>query len=166
MLQGGNMKSIICLFTNIDKARLATETLLLSGFELEQMNLIIQETIAKNKLFISDYSLKVEENKSKYPLGGLERLLGGKQAFVLPDAGRVLCAGPEATNTVKTANSKPEKGLKYALMQYQLSESVAEFFKNGVKEGGLLFWIRTEDLKVMEVARIMEYRNGIKIVSF
>jgi hypothetical protein len=160
------MKSIICLFYSIDKARLATETLLLSGFELEQMNLIVQETIAKNKLFISDQSLKLEENKSKYPLSGLERLLGGKQPFVTPDAGRVLCAGPEATTTVKTAISKPQKGLKFALMQFQLSDSIAELYKNGIKEGGLLFWVRTDDLKAMEVARILEYRSGIKIVSF
>jgi hypothetical protein len=163
---GGYMKTIICLFTNIDKARLATETLLLSGFQLEQLNVIVQELIAKNKLFISSQKLKYDENKTKYPLTGLESLLGGKQAMATPDAGRVLCAGPEATSSVKVANFKTDHGLKSALMEFQMPESAAEYYENGIKEGGLLLWIRTDDLKAAEVVRIMEYRNGLKILSF
>jgi hypothetical protein len=160
------MKSVICLFTNIDKARLAAETLILSGFSLEQMNIIVQEPIAKNKLFISDHSLNLQENKEKYPLTGLERLLGGRQSIQTPDAGPVLCVGPEAINTVKAALSKPDQGLKFALSEFHLSGANAEYFRNGVKEGGLLLWIRTDDLKAGEVVKAMEYRNGIRILTF
>jgi hypothetical protein len=160
------MKAVICLFTNIDKARLAAETLILSGFPLEQMNVIVQETIAKNKLFISDHSLNLKENKEKYPLTGLEHLLGGKQSFQTPDAGPVLCAGSEAINTVKAALYKPDQGLKFALSEFHISEANAEYFRNGVKEGGLLLWIRTDDPKAGEVVKAMEYRNGIRILTF
>jgi hypothetical protein len=160
------MITIICLFSDIDKARLATETLILSGFETEQMNIIVQQTIAKNKLFIADQSLKIEENKQKYPLSGLERLLGGKQPITTPDAGPVLCAGQEATNAANAAIYKPDKGLKFSLMESRLSEHDAQYYTNGIKEGGLLFWIRSDDSKAGEVVSILKYRNGLKVHSF
>jgi hypothetical protein len=160
------MKTIMCLFTDIDKARLATETLLLEGFEFKQINVVVQESVAKNKLFISSQALKVEQNRSNYPLNGIERLLGGRQAFPSPDAGPLLCAGPEATTFVNAARYKSDLGLKFSLLGIQLPESIADYFRNGVKEGGLLFWIRVDDNKAGEVVKTMEYRNGLKIVSF
>jgi len=150
------MRIIFCLFPEIDYAKKAIETLLQAGLKEEEMNCIVQEAMAKEYLKIQSNELSYQKGTEQEKLRGLKRLFGGQQPVNVSDTGRIYVAGTVATTMVGAAVEQPEKGLESVLKEFGLSAEIARKYIDGLSEGALLFWSRTDENKSGDVILIME----------
>lgn len=138
------MRSIFALFDTYDDAEAAVRGLLERDFTEDQMNLLIQEQVAKNNLDADLGAVNVRKTNGvgTQSVQGLDALVGGRSAINLADAGVVIAAGDTATTLVRSA---AQSGLQAALEDFLIPETVAEAFASGVADGKILFWIRADD---------------------
>lgn len=165
------MKTIFTLYKNYGYAQAAVEELLNNRFNENYLNVIAQELTVKNSTDLqsnnhhsADRSKNAEKNQVK-----LDQLLVGKKAVPLADAGKVIAAGELAAMLAKFAAS-PEhatavNGLQAALLDFGLAKEAAAKLSNGVKEGQLMLFLRTEDERASEAASILKNQEGLDILT-
>lgn len=153
------METIFGLIRDYDQGDAAVRALLEGGFEPDQINVVLLESIAKNGMEAGQNRIKVEKSEAHGEPGthGLDGLLGGEQVVRVQDVGEIYAAGELATVLTKTASvpGTVNGGLRSALVEFNVSPETAEFFVKGVKAGGLLFFIRTQDEQIGEAAGIL-----------
>ena len=161
------MKIVLGIFKQINDAKSAVSKLLDNGFKEEQMNVIVQENTAKQYLDVNRQEVKVEKTDSlgKKHLKGLDSLLGGVRAIVTPDAGRVFAAGAVASTLAKTAASMNDGGLKGALSDFNVPNETAKDYRDSIANGGLLFWIRTDESQTGDAIIIIENCKAEDVIS-
>jgi len=132
------------------------------------MNVIALEDIAKDAMQIDLEKVKVKKTGQvgEKTVSGLDELLGGQQAVDVPDVGEVFASGSLATMLVRSASAPGavEGGLAAALQDFNLPEDAAESYRSGIKEGSLLFFIRSQDENASDIVQIMRQSKG-KIVA-
>lgn len=153
------MKTIFGLFEIYQDAQAIVNELLDQGFPAEEMNVLIQEKVAKEDMQVNleDANVAVTDEVGEQRLHGLDRLLASQQPVMLPELEEVYAAGELATILAKTAAAPgaADGGLKAALMDFSVPEEVAQAYEAGVKEGGLLFWIRTSDDRAAKATNVL-----------
>ena len=163
------MKTIFCLFNSYREARTAVNRLLEQGFETTDMNAIIRAKNAREEMDINwaKAGVQVTDKVGGQVLYGLDQLIGSQRPVALPDIGQVYAAGEMATILATTAMSlRPmERGLKPALMGFNVPEEKADAYTLGIQEGGLLFWIRTCGVGVPEVVSTLHHQQNAIIAS-
>ena len=161
------MKTVFGLFTNVDNAQRAVVQLFEQGYPQEQMNAIIQESVAKDYLGINKPEINIEKSAriGSRETRGLETLFGGHQSIVITDTGKVFAAGTIASTVAKTAVSRPDGGLMIALKEFDIPENIAESYRNGIISGGVLFWIKTDDIRAGEIIVILDQQKAQHILS-
>lgn len=163
------MKTYFGLIKDYYQGDAAVEALLQRGFEQDQINVVLLEHVAKNSMEAGLNSIKVDKSEEHGQPGmhGLDDLLGGEQAVTIPDVGRVYAAG-QLANLLTNIAAMPgvaDGGLKAALLEFNLSPDAAEFFMEGVRDGGLLFFIRTEDERAREAAEILRTHKAEQVTT-
>jgi hypothetical protein len=164
------MRTIFALFESYPEAKRAVDELLEREFEEHEMNVIVQELAAKGAMDVNmrtadvDKSAKLGNERIK----GLNRLIAGRQAVTVPDVGRVYAAGEMATIVTKTAATQESQPTRFkdTLVDFDVPEEIAEFYTEGVMDGGVLFWLRTEDTRAAEAANVLSKTRGEKIGSY
>jgi hypothetical protein len=153
------MKTIFGLFESYQEAQTITRELLDQNFPIEEMNVIIQEKVAKEDMQVSleKANVAVTDEIGEQTLQGLDRLLGGQQPVTLPVLEDVYAAGKLATILAKTAAAPgaADGGLKAALIDFNVPEETAQAYSEGIEQGGLLFWLRTSDDRASEATNIL-----------
>lgn len=163
------MKTFFGLIKDYNQGDAAVSELVQRGFDHKQINVVLLEHLAKNSMEAGLNSIKVDKSEELGQPGahGLDGLLGGEQAVTIPDVGRVYAAGELANLLTNTASvpGEVDGGLKAALVDFSLSEEAAAFYQEGVKDGGLLFFIRTEDERAKEAAGILRAHNAEQVMT-
>jgi len=163
------MKTYFGLIDEYDQGDAAVRELLESGFDLEKINVVLLESVAKNAMEGNLEQIKTKKSEEFGEPGthGLDGLRGGEQAVQLPDAGPVYAAGELANLLTDTASvpGTTDGGLKAALTEFNLPRDAADFFVDGVKEGGLLFFIRTEDERANQAAGILRAHKAERVMT-
>jgi len=161
------MKTIFALFDSYLDAHEAVEALLGQGFNEKEMNAVALQEAAKQNMDMMGVDLKqVNVDKSDKlgakTVGGLTQLFGGEQPVHVSDTGDLLAGGELATMLVTqaAATGTAAAPLMNVLQEYGVPQDVAEAFRSGVNEGGVLFWIRTEDERAPVASNALKAENG------
>lgn len=153
------MRTIFACFRTYEDAGAAVEELLEKHFDVEEMNAIVQDYVAKGHRDVNlpEANVAVTKKMGDKTARGLDQLIAGEKAVSIPDVGNVFAAGDLATTLAKTAATPgaAEGGIKGALIDFRVSKNFAEIYKTSIKGGGVLFWIRTSDARESEVVKIL-----------
>lgn len=165
------MKTIFCLFRDLDTAQSAIDQLVNQKFPSGEMNVIVQAQTAKNVLNINPraVNIPVTGEGNRHPVPTLEKMLHGKQPVQIPDTGKVFASGELANLLTRSASTSAENdsvvGLKSALVDFGLPSNTAGRFYEGIKGGGILFFIRTSDERSPEAANFLRTQDGSNLVT-
>ena len=100
-------------------------------------------------------------------LGGLAGLLVGTGALAIPGIGPVVAAGTLATVLGSTAAGAgigaAAGGLIGALVGLGIPEEDAQFYAEGVKRGGVLVTVQTNDDRAQDALDIMRRANAVDV---
>lgn len=161
------MRIIYALFRRIEDAKEAVDRLLEQEFSEDQMNAVVQEDTAKIYLDIRKHQIATEKTSKigNREVRGLESMLGGMHAITVSDVGPVFASGNVATTLIKAAAALNNGALKAALMDFQIPPGLASEYQRGILEGGLLFWIRTDQQSAYNAIAILEQCQATNLVS-
>ncbi|MGD0230918.1 MAG: hypothetical protein ABSC19_11240 [Syntrophorhabdales bacterium] len=163
------MRTIFALFEGYSEAREAVEELIDRHFDEGEMNVVVQELTGRGGMDINSRTMNVDKTASPGTgvMRGLDRLLAGRKPVIMPDAGAVYAAGGMASMAAGAATrERPSEGLKNMLLALDVPQELAEFYTNGVLEGGVLLWIRTDEARVAEAANILSRTKGEEIANY
>jgi hypothetical protein len=158
------VKTVFTLFEEFENAYEAVDRLQDEDFDSGQMNVIVLENIAKDAMEVDLEKVKVEKTGQvgEKSVTGLDELLGGQKAVDVPNIGDVYAAGSLATMLVRSASAPGavEGGLEAALQDFNLTGEAAEGYRKGLEEGGLLFFIRSQDEKASDIVQLLRQNKG------
>lgn len=155
---GAPMKTVFCLFKDVHSAENATEEILDPELPESQINVLIQEVVAKENLNITDHKTMV--HKTNHPgenvIHGLSSFLIGLKGINTSDAGRILAAGTIATEIAGTASVKTSGGLELVLKDFGIPDIYASEYIAGLVAGGVLLIVKTENSNAGVIVQIAE----------
>jgi hypothetical protein len=160
------MRTIFALFEGYREAKSAVEDLLEQGFDPREMNVVVPEPAARGNrdVDLGTAGVPKAQETGQDRLQGIDRMIAGMQPLTVSDVGAVYAAGEMARTAVHAVppEEPPATGLKQALVNFDVPEELAEFYRNGVLDEGVLFWMRTEDRRAAEAANILAETKGKK----
>ena len=163
------MKTFFGVIQTYEQGDAAVQALQDDGFDSEQINVVLLENVARNSMAAGLNSIKVDKSEEHGQPGmhGLDGLIGGEQAVSIPDVGRVYAAGELANVLTNTASipGAADGGLEAALVDFNLSPEAAQFFTEQVRDGGLLFFVRTEDERARAAADILRAHKAGQVTT-
>ncbi len=155
------MKSIFALFGAYEDVRDTVDELIEEGFEQEEMNVIVDEEVAKGDL---EVNLQRVDVKATDQLGeevaGLHVMLGVEQPVEAPRMGEVLAAGEIATILARTAAAPGGGSVSDTMEEFGVPREMIETYIEAVIEGSYLFWVRTRDEEAPQAEEILRVHNG------
>lgn len=164
------MKTVFGLFSDYTAARSAVEALRAADFDQDEMNVIIQSEVAKDRMEVDMERAKVDvtDEVGEVSIHGLDAMLAGEQPVNLPDVGDVFASGQLATilTTTSAAPGEADGGLETTLMEFNLSADIAGRYRAGVEAGDLLFFIRTSDERASAAADILKEQHAQNVAGY
>ena len=159
------MQSVFSLFENYEDSANVVDALLEAGFDQDEMNVLVDAKLARSAM---DANLERIAIKATDEVGeasqGLDVILGSERPIVVPRLGSVYAAGDIATIMAEAAAAPDTEGLEGAMEEFGVPSP--QTCIESIVNGGVLFWIRTEDERVSEAADIFRVYNGLKITSY
>jgi uncharacterized membrane protein len=157
-------KTVIGLFDSVDDARRVVQELLDYGFESDDISIVTRE----NGQYVTE---RGDEGTNAVALGagagatvgGLGGLMVGLAALAIPGIGPVIAAGPLATTLAGAGLGATVGGIIGALTDLGIPEEAAHYYAEGVRRGGALVSIETEDDMSDEAAKIMARYGAVDI---
>lgn len=163
-------KTIFALFDNYADAEAALDNLLEHNFTEDDMNVLVREQLAKERMDVDLHEVDVEKSDEvgDVTVRGLPQLLGGQQPVHLPGVGNVLAAGDLATLMTRSASSTgaADQGLKQALTEMNVPEDLAQTFREALEQGSVLFWMRTDEERAPAAANLLREENGQYVADY
>jgi hypothetical protein len=170
------MKAVVGLFRNTGEAQQAVEALTNAGYARNNISVITRDDTAS-----TDYhTAEVRDTTgigagagavSGGVLGGLAGLLVGMGALVIPGIGPVIAAGTLASTLGAAAAGAGigagvgaiTGGLVGALANVGVPEEEAHFYAEGVKRGGTLVIVQTDDTQTSMASSIMRQHDAVEV---
>jgi uncharacterized protein (TIGR02271 family) len=156
------MKTIVGLYDDIATARRVVEELAAAGFERGDISLVAnnQTTGTTTTGATGGNGEAVAEGAAGGALvggalGGLGGLLLGLGALAIPGIGPVVAAGPIVAGLTGAGIGAAVGGLTGALVNWGVPEAEAEFYAEGVRRGGTLVAVKSDESMVKEALAIM-----------
>jgi hypothetical protein len=166
------MRTIFALFEGYREAGRAVEELASKGFDTGDLNLIAQIDPRELNLIVQEPTTgkNIDAGMGGRPeeeqAAGIDRLVAGRQSVVVPDVGNVVAVGNAAAMMVETASSDPSpSGLRDALVGFDVPDEMAGFYRDGVSDGGVLLWMRTDDTRATELANVLSSAKEEEMVN-
>ncbi len=161
------MRTIFALFENYDEAKASVAELIDRHFDEDEMNLIIREFAAQKGQGADPQGTNRTGERERAVLQGIDRVLIDGKSVTMPDVGAVRLAGKIAALTAGAAMAeKPRHDLKDILAGLGVPEELAEFYRDGVLGGSLLFWVRTDDGRAAEATKILSGNRVEKLGNY
>lgn len=163
-------KTIFALFDDYADAEAALDNLLEHDFTEDEMNVLVREQLAKERMDVNLHAVDVKKSGEvgDVTVRGLPRLLGGEQPVHLPGVGNVLAAGELATLMARSASSTAaaDQGLKQALVEMNVPEDRARDFREALEKGSVLFWMRADEEQAPAAANVLRKKNGKHVADY
>jgi hypothetical protein len=164
------VKTIFGLFVNFEDAEQAVDSLLEDDFVEEEMNVIVQEMVAKEELDVSleKANVAVTEEVGEKTAHGLDAILAGQQTLRLPEVEDVYAAGEMATIMAKTAAAPGASAEEFraVLHEFGVPDELSGRYTEGISGGGLLLWIRSNDDRAAKAADLLRENHGAHVDAF
>lgn len=158
-------KTVIGLYDRFEDAQNVVSELVERGFPREDISLVAADTEGKFK----DYS-ETESGEGMAAgagigaaVGGLGGLLVGLGALAIPGIGPVLAAGPLITTLAGAGMGAVAGGLIGSLVEMGVPEEQANLYAEGIRRGGTLVTIATDDTRANEAVEILNRHNPIDV---
>jgi hypothetical protein len=143
------MRTIFVLFGGYSEARGAVEQLAAREFDTDAMNVVVLQSACGGTNGGCE-CLRDDAPDSGRSFGeGLDHLLAGR-SMTMPDVGVVLVGGG-----ISPPGDIAPAGLEEMLASLAVPREVAEYYADGVRDGGLLMWVRTGDDRAEEAVAIL-----------
>jgi uncharacterized protein (TIGR02271 family) len=157
-------KTVIGLFDSMSEAREVVQELLHSGFRSDDISIVSRE----NGKYVTE---RGEDRTSGAAMGagagaavgGLGGLLVGLSALAIPGVGPVIAAGPLATTLAGAGVGAAAGGILGALTDLGVPEQEAHYYAEGVRRGGALVSVETDDHMAERAAEIMGRHGAVDI---
>jgi hypothetical protein len=164
------MRTIFALFEGYMEAKRAVDELISREFDEEEVNVIVQEFTARSDMDVNFRTMNADKSAKLHgkDLKGIDGLLAGRRPTSVPGAGNVYAAGKTASIVIKTAANERSgpAGLRQALVDFDVPGEAAGFYSEGVADGGVLVWVRTEDERAAELANILSSTKGEEVANY
>lgn len=153
-------KTVVALYDNLDTAQTAVRDLIDNGFSRDDISVVRTNqrgdyTTGNMAHGESDASSAAAGAGIGAVLGGLAGLLVGLGALAIPGIGPIVAAGPLATALAGAGLGAATGGLVGALADAGVPEDDAGNYAEGVRRGGTLVTVRTEEDQVERAADIL-----------
>jgi hypothetical protein len=160
--------TVVGLFDDRDDAHNAVQDLMAAGFSRDKISLVATDPSGEYQ----KYSVDAEGNlagegaaaglTSGAVVGGLLGLLIGAGAIFFPPAG-VLVAGPIAGLITGAAAGAATGGILGALIGLGIPKEHAETYAEGVRRGGTLITVTTDESEVQRVKDLLDRDGAVDI---
>jgi hypothetical protein len=162
------MRTVVGLFEDYHDADNAIDMLHTRGFDHNAISVVAREAYVREHLQHEHVGVTAGEGAAGgAAVGGLAGLLAGIGALVVPGVGPVITAGTLAAalgvTAVGAGVGAVTGGLLGALMEAGVPEADAHFYAEGVKRGGVLVTVQTEDQRASEAEKILLGANAIDV---
>jgi hypothetical protein len=165
-------KSVVGLFESREPAERAICALHERGFARDQISVAMRDRGDQAELASEVGALETAEAASSGAvggglLGGMAGLLIGVGALTVPGIGPVLAAGPLAgalgTTLAGVGIGAAAGGLVGALAGLGVPEEHAEYYAEGVRRGGTLVTVQTDDVYSAEAGETMRAAGALDV---
>jgi len=171
-------KTIVALYDNVDHAHRAVRDLVDSGVPRDQISLMSSNAsgqVGEPGTMGEPTGTGAAEGAGVgagigAALGGVGGLLVGLGALVIPGIGPVIAAGPLAAALGGVAGAGAGAiaggaagGLLGALTDMGVHEEQAQYYAEGIRRGGTLLTVRTEDDMASRAVDVMNRHNPIDV---
>lgn len=163
------MRTVVALYDRFEDAQRAIQALNEHGFNRDDMNLVANDERG-------EYSRSLETSDDVSGgegaatgagigavLGGLGGLLVGLGALAIPGVGPVLAAGPIVSALAGAGVGAVAGGLIGALVDLGIPEEHANYYAEGIRRGGTLVTVRTEDNMAEDARMVLNRFNPVDI---
>ncbi len=164
------MKTIVGLYDDITTARQVVEELASAGFERGNISLVANNKVAGTTATgtTGGDGEAIAEGAAGGALvggalGGLGGLLLGLGALAIPGIGPVVAAGPIVAGLTGAGIGAAVGGLAGALVNWGVPQEEAEFYAEGVRRGGTLVAVKSDEGMVNEALRIMNHYGPVDV---
>jgi uncharacterized membrane protein/stress response protein YsnF len=157
-------KTVIGLFDTMDEAQQVVQTLINEGFRRDDISLVSRRD--------DGYVTERGDDRTSgaavgagagAALGGISGLLIGLGALAIPGIGPVIAAGPLVTTLAGAGLGAAAGGIIGALTDLGVPEEEAHYYAEGVRRGGALVTVETDDQRADRAAEIMERAGAIDV---
>lgn len=162
-------KTVVGYFDNYEQAQTAVRSLVDSGFSRNDISLVASDPTGEYAKSYVTTSSSTDPNATSYTaagagtgavIGGIGGLLVGIGALAIPGVGPVIAAGPLATTLLGAGVGAAAGGLIGVLMDAGIPESEAQYYAEGLRRGGAVVTVHTQDEMMVERATNIFERNG------
>jgi uncharacterized protein (TIGR02271 family) len=172
------MKNIIALYDDIETAHKAIRALRDAGGSQTDISLVAHDVEGRYGMHLGDKPTSKPDTSDGAAtgaglgavLGGIGGLLVGLGALAIPGIGPVVAAGPLATAIAALVGAGAGAvaggaagGLLGALVDMGLPEEEAGWYAEGVRRGGALVVVRTDDTRVDQVRRLLNQFGPVDV---
>jgi uncharacterized membrane protein len=160
-------KTVVGYFDQYAQAQNAVSALVDTGFSRSDISLVASDPTgeyAKSSMVTS-----TDSDSTSYTaagagtgaiLGGIGGLLVGIGALTIPGIGPVIAAGPLATTLLGVGVGAAAGGLIGILMDVGIPENEAHYYAEGLRRGGAVVTVSTQDEMLIDRATNIFERNG------
>ena len=170
-------KTVIALFDDIRHAHAAVDDLRRSNnFTNRDITLMAHDADNRYSRYLQEHDVRVEKKTGTEAdkgaaagagigavVGGIAGFLVGTGVIFLPGLGPVLAAGPLASTLLGIAGGAVAGGLVGGLVGLGIPEKEAHRYAEGLRRGGTLVVLRTEDKHVDDASRILAKHHPVDI---
>ncbi len=164
------MKTVVGLYDHFEEAQSAVGDLRSAGFRSEDISLVARDGKGEYSRSLGETG----EHKNIADgaatgagvgavLGGLGGLLVGLGALAIPGVGPVLAAGPLVAALAGAGVGAVAGGIVGALVDLGIPEEHAQYYAEGLRRGGTLLALRTDDGRADEAMNIMNRYHPIDV---
>jgi len=157
-------KTVIGLFDRMDEGHQVVQELIDHGFERDDISLVSgQEGEYVTERGDERTSGAAVGAGAGAAIGGISGLLVGLGALAIPGIGPVIAAGPLVTALAGAGLGATAGGIIGALTDLGVPEEEAHAYAEGVRRGGVLIAVDTDDQRADRAAEIMERAGAIDV---
>lgn len=177
-------RTVVALYDNFEHANMAVRELVDNGFSRDDISLMAGDESGEYGRYLQSGEYHSEGTETGAStgagvgagigatIGGIGGLLVGLGALVIPGIGPVIAAGPLSAALAGLAGAGAGAlaggitgGLIGALVDVGVPEETAQYYSEGVRRGGTLLTVRTEDDMSGRAVSIMNRHNPVDINS-
>jgi len=171
--------NIVALYDDLSTAQQVVRELRDAGIPSADISLVAQDAAGEYGKYLTKTTTKVKDSTADGVdkgagvgalVGGLGGLLVGLGALAIPGIGPVLAAGPLATAVaaivgagVGAAAGGAVGGIIGGLVDLGIPEEQAHYYAEGIRRGGVLVTVRTNDGDTDKAHAIMDRYNPVNI---
>ncbi|MDZ4803170.1 MAG: hypothetical protein SGI92_33850 [Bryobacteraceae bacterium] len=157
-------RTVVALFERKENADRAADELLAAGFTRESIGVISGHQLSEPQDHVSakeDSSGKMVSavQKGLAMGGGLGAVAGGLSALLIPGVGPLMVGGALASAFLGAGLGAAVGGVMAGLMKAGVNESDARLFEEGLRHGGVVVTVHTDDRMDRQAVVILD-RNG------